>query len=264
MKRKIIVFTVWTFVAILLFALLVVVNKKFGRTACKGVEISIAQNSQNALISENDVRSYLNGLGDTVDGVHLADINIGKLEEAINSDPYVKSTQIYITINGHVRIDVEPRKPLARVQNAMNEEFYISEDGHLMKAGNGKTAYVLFANGLITDIYWPSTDLDFGNPKKKIDSAICKTSLYKIFSLARYIDHNDFLKSQIDQVYVDKFGELELIPKVGNHIIIFGDADNMQDKFEKLIIFYRKGLINEGWEKYDTINIKYKNQVVCS
>lgn len=264
MKRKILVFTVWTLVAVLLFALLVVVNKKFGRTACKGVEITIAQNSQSMLITESDIRAYLTGISDTSGNVHLSDINIGKLEDTINSDPYVKRAQIYITLNGKIRIDVIPRKPLARVQNFANEEFFISDDGRLMKAGPGKTAYVIFANGNISDIYWRTTDLDYGNPDKKIDSAICKTSLFKIFSLARYIDKNDFLRSQIDQVYIDKAGEMELIPKVGNHVIIFGSPENMKEKFEKLIIFYRKGLINEGWEKYDTINIKYKNQVVCS
>jgi len=57
---------------------------------------------------------------------------------------------------------------------------------------------------------------------------------------------------------------MELIPKVGNHLIIFGDTSQMSQKFENLILFYRKGLTKVGWDKYNIINLKFKNQVVCS
>ena len=73
-----------------------------------------------------------------------------------------------------------------------------------------------------------------------------------------------FLKAQIEQVYVDKTGEFELFPRVGNHIIVFGNAEDIDKKFERLLIFYRNGLSKTGWNKYNVINIKYENQVVCS
>ena len=38
-----------------------------------------------------------------------------------------------------------------------------------------------------------------------------------------------------------------------------------EEKFEKLKMFYTEGLNKtDGWNKYSTINIKYKNQVVCT
>jgi cell division protein FtsQ len=36
----------------------------------------------------------------------------------------------------------------------------------------------------------------------------------------------------------------------------------VRDKFEKLKIFYTKGLPYEGWEKYSEINLKYGDQIV--
>jgi cell division protein FtsQ len=43
-----------------------------------------------------------------------------------------------------------------------------------------------------------------------------------------------------------------------------GGADNLEDKFERLFVFYRMGLNKTGWARYNIINIKFKNQVVCS
>jgi cell division protein FtsQ len=63
---------------------------------------------------------------------------------------------------------------------------------------------------------------------------------------------------------VNKNTEFELVPKVGRHIIVFGDIDNMEKKFDKLIVFYKEGLNKTGWDKYKIINLKYENQVVCS
>jgi cell division protein FtsQ len=82
--------------------------------------------------------------------------------------------------------------------------------------------------------------------------------------LSQYIDKNDFLKAQIEQIYLNDEKEFELIPKIGNNTILFGDTEDMKEKFEKLIVFYRKGLNTIGWNKYKFINLKFKNQIVCS
>jgi cell division protein FtsQ len=79
-----------------------------------------------------------------------------------------------------------------------------------------------------------------------------------------YITHDKFLKAQIAQIYVNEQNEFELVPRIGNHIILLGTAEDLDDKFRRLVAFYRYGLNKIGWNKYNVINIKYKNQVVCS
>ena len=55
-----------------------------------------------------------------------------------------------------------------------------------------------------------------------------------------------------------------MIPRVGNHSVIIGDDSFLDDKFSKLFIFYREGLNKKGWNNYSSINLKYKDQVVCT
>ena len=88
--------------------------------------------------------------------------------------------------------------------------------------------------------------------------------MINLYKLSTYITEDKFLKSQIEQIYVDPNGEFELIPRIGNHIILVGGAENLEDKFERLFVFYKYGLSKTGWSKYNIINIKFKNQIVCS
>jgi cell division protein FtsQ len=84
-----------------------------------------------------------------------------------------------------------------------------------------------------------------------------------LYKIASYVDKHEFWKAQIEQIFVTRDNEFILIPKVGNHIILFGNAEEGDEKFEKLFVFYKEGLNRVGWNKYSSINIKYKGQVIC-
>jgi cell division protein FtsQ len=84
-----------------------------------------------------------------------------------------------------------------------------------------------------------------------------------LYKIASYVDKHEFWKAQIEQIFVTRDNEFILIPKVGNHIILFGSAEEVDEKFEKLFVFYKEGLNRVGWNKYSSINIKYKGQVIC-
>ncbi|MCF8296880.1 MAG: hypothetical protein K9J13_04975, partial [Saprospiraceae bacterium] len=89
------------------------------------------------------------------------------------------------------------------------------------------------------------------------------STINKIFILAKAITKDEFFKAQIEQIYINK-NEIELIPKVGDHVIIFGSISDMDEKLDKLKLFYIKGLKKTGWNNYKTINLKYRNQIVCT
>ena len=88
--------------------------------------------------------------------------------------------------------------------------------------------------------------------------------MYRIYKLAQFIARDTFFNAQIEQIYLNSDNDFELIPLIGKHVIIFGDAGNMEEKFGNLLVFYKQGLAVQGWEKYDTINLKYHNQVVAT
>ena len=58
-------------------------------------------------------------------------------------------------------------------------------------------------------------------------------------------------------------GSIEIVPRVGEHIIYLGRPINMENKLTRLEKFYRYGLSKAGWNKYSYISIEFDNQIIC-
>ncbi|MEG1672928.1 MAG: hypothetical protein RRZ83_06110 [Alistipes sp.] len=89
----------------------------------------------------------------------------------------------------------------------------------------------------------------------------------KLITFVKSVEENDFWKAEIVQIIastsVSGALEVELIPRSGNHTVLFGRIENVEQKFDKLLRFYRSGLNNLGWDRYRTIDVRYADQVVC-
>jgi cell division protein FtsQ len=264
MSRKLILIGIWSLLVVTLFVILGLTSDRHGNSRCREVQIKINYPAGDYFINEQDIRNYIILLGDSVKGEKLSQINIQALEEMITQNPYVSGVRVYATLDGVIKIEVSQRKPIVRVQNAINQKFYISDDGIIMPLNPGRPARVLLASGNIFEIQASDINLNIKEIKTAADSALARTALYRIYNIASYIDKNPFLKAQIEQIYLNKKGDFELIPLVGKQLIILGDANDIKEKFDNLQIFYKQGLSHEGWDKYDTINLKYRNQVVCT
>lgn len=89
----------------------------------------------------------------------------------------------------------------------------------------------------------------------------------KLITFVKFIEKDDFWRSEVVQIVASTSvsGALEvgLVPRSGNHLILFGRMEDVEQKFDKLLCFYRGGLNNIGWESYATIDLRYADQVVC-
>ncbi len=89
----------------------------------------------------------------------------------------------------------------------------------------------------------------------------------KLLNFVEKVENDDFWRSELVQIVVrtahSGSPELELVPRSGRHIILFGRLENIDRKFDKLLCFYRKGLSRTGWDRYRYIDVRYHNQVVC-
>jgi cell division protein FtsQ len=186
--------------------------------------------------------------------------NVTELEDKLSNNHSIKEAQVYKTIDGELVISVKQRRPIVRIFSN-NESYYIDENGRLMPLSNKYTARLLVVNGALNEPFAKRYSISYDSLE---DSVSSKTLLDEIYKISNFIDKSEFWKAQIEQIHVDKVSGFILIPKVGNHKIVFGGIDNMDGKFEKLMIFYKKGLSKTGWNEYSEINLKYKNQVVCT
>ena len=95
----------------------------------------------------------------------------------------------------------------------------------------------------------------------QVDSTLTYLDL---LPMARYIYGHPFWNAQIEQIYVNERHEVELVPRVGKQTILLGSVEDYETKFDNLMLVYKDVFSKTGWTMYDTVSLKFKNQVVCT
>jgi len=230
---------------------------------CSEVNVTIKGLSEQTFVEKSDVMQTVQDKFGQLTGKPLNTINISLLENIIDNNPFVASAEVFSTIDGKLNIEVVPRVPIVRIIDNNNQSFYIDDRGVCMPLSDKYSASVPVVSGFIQSMEGVHKVRMMGE-KEISDTSFHPTMIEKVYSLAGYISRHEFWNAQVEQVYVDEDGEMELIPRVGNQTIVFGDEKQMDEKFKKLFLFYKEGLSKQGWDKYKTINLKYKDQVVCT
>jgi len=94
-----------------------------------------------------------------------------------------------------------------------------------------------------------------------VEKSFATRNLYKF---GVFLQNNKFWNAQIEQINVTPEKEIELIPRVGDHIVFLGKIDNFEEKLNRLKIFYEKALNKVGWNKYARISLEFSNQIICT
>ena len=208
---------------------------------CNKLDIIINDEDSTGFISENEVRELLVGSKLFPEGKALGDIDLTKMEKVLKASPYIDEAQCYKAADGRMTIRVTPRIPVLHVLNKAGEDFYIDNRGGIMPRGHHRINLIVMT----------------GNVHKKTAGP-----LYAPIGVA--LNKDTFWNKQIQEIHVTEAGELELTPRIGDHIIQLGDTSRLSDKLSRMQIFYTEGLGKAGWNQYKTINLKFNNQVICT
>ncbi len=216
---------------------------------CRDIKVFLP--GQFNFIERDEVDRILMENGGAMLGMDMNDINIHKLENALKANPFIEFAKVYADMTGVIHVQIRQREPVLRIVNMANLHFYIDGNGNKIPLSDNYTAKVLVASGLFEE--------DFSG---RVDTL--KTKMARdLFNTALYIRRDTLWDNQIEQLFVDLKGDIEMVPRVGSHKIILGSADSLQIKFRNLLVFYKKAIPKVGWDAYKTINLKYANQIVC-
>lgn len=224
--------------------------------------ISISIVDENAFLTEDELFTRLKRNNLVFEGQTMDQLNTTSIESFVHKMPEVESVDVFKRMGGNWSIRVKIREPYARIFNQFGESFYVDSKGATMNPSPNFTARVLVFSGAISDRCDSLTVQEIINN----DSLKSIRNLDEIYRISDYVCHDPFLRAQISQVHRDKWGDFLLIPQVGGHIVVFGSAysdSEVAEKMKKLKLFYQEGLPFEGWNVYEEINLKYRNQIVC-
>jgi cell division protein FtsQ len=227
--------------------------------AYKSFRIDIINPSEHALITQSEIQELVKKNFGDIAGSPIAGIDLYDLEQTVLINPYVSSCEVFQTIDGELIMKARVREPLVRIINQDGQQFYLDMNGWMMPLSPAHLAPIIIANGYIEDTF-----ISLEKSEKPLSNLPDSSVIHHIRNVAFHISRDSFLKSFIDQIYINEKHEIELIPKIGSQIILFGTSENAKEKLENLKTFYEKVMSKMDWSVYKSINVKYKNQVVCS
>ncbi|MCJ8209392.1 cell division protein FtsQ [Mucilaginibacter sp. RS28] len=246
--RNILITTAWVVSLGGIIVLMSFIETKEASVVCTDVKVYIPGSQY--FIDKQEVDNILQVSSHTLIGRKIENINMHALENKLKANPFIEFAKVYADMDGVIRVEIEQRQPMMRIMNRFDQDFYVDQHGLKIPLSSNFTARVLAANGNIEE--------PFGGRVDSLHTTVAK-DLYKA---AAFITADSLWNAQIEQIYVNDQHEMELIPRVGNHRILLGNADSLQTKFSNLLAFYKQGIPRVGWDAYEVINIKYANQVV--
>lgn len=221
---------------------------------CREVNITLLDSAQNRFVTKNEVLEIIEGFAGKSIGQPVGEINTHLIEKLLDQRNAIRESQVSITREGRLQINITQRKPVLRIQGE-NGGFYVDETQYIFPLVPTFTSYVPIVSGHI-----PFTlNADHRGMALEDDG----NWMGKVLELGNYMSNDPFWSAQIEHIYVEANGDIILTPRVGEHKIIFGDLNDIDTKFNKLYTFYKNIVPAEGWEKYSSVNLKYKDQIIC-
>ncbi len=257
--KKIIHISVWLILFSGIILLLSFAVKDQKHVTCTGVNFNFTDKQTNGFINKEDIEQIIIKQCNSLEGQLLDSINTSSISRTLGENPYIKNVHVFKSLNGQIQIDIERHFALVRIINKNNKSFYLSENGEVLPFSRNYTPFVMVASGNISEDYSAIKASGYDN----VDASTSTQSmLSSVYHLSKMLKQHEYLNKFIEQIYVNNQGELELVPSDGEHYIIVGNVDALQQKLNNLMAFYREGLPKMK-DNFTSINLKFTNQVVC-
>ena len=248
--KNILLATFWIALGGATVFLLVAAIKSKPEKHCKNIDIRIHGVSNNFFVDKKDILNTITtSEGSGFIGKAIGSFNLKKLETELEINVWIKSAELFFDNNEILQVTVQEREPIARVFTITGTTFYIDDELAMLPLSEKFSARLpVFTN-------FPSD--------KKILVKADSNLLSNIKTISIAVQKDSFSMAMIEQVDITAQRLFEMIPKIGNQLIVFGDATEVDTKLAKLKLFYKEVMVKAGWDKYSVINVQYKNQVVA-
>ncbi len=259
MVKRILSILTWTVSAVAVIMLYGFAYENYRHELVTDVKVRIERNGVKGFLEYEAIEKSLNNTNDSLIGKHFRNLDIKALQKVTQKNPWVAQSNIATGIDGVLRVKLVERDAIIRVFSNTNHAVYIDTYGNIFPLNSDFTPRVLIASGYNN---FPRIQ---GNQVGHVnDSVFSKTHLPELYALAKILRQDDFLNALIDQVYINNKKELELIPKIGRAVVIIGDLSDIEEKLDKLQLYYRKSAHDPAMLNYRSINLTFRNQIVCT
>lgn len=221
-------------------------GKESRNVPCRSIEIEISDDEL-IKISKEEITRLVNSADEQLIGKNLEQINADFIEREVEKHQAIFNAEVYkvivkdtINYRGILGVRVKHREPAVRIMSAEGH-YYLDKSGEKIPVSASYTANVLVATGYFSE----------------------KFAKEELLPFVLFLENNPFWKAQIEQVHVEKDGDIILTPLIGDHLIELGTLENYPAKLRNMKAFYQQVMARNKWNEYNMVSLKYDNQVIA-
>lgn len=254
MVKKILSILVWVITAGGIIMLFIFSRMNYLSTPLKSISISIEGATGHEFVDKDTLLCEIGTICHINSKNSIGNIDMLQIERHLNNNPWIEKSAAYIDLDSTLYINLKEYEPVMRVFNKSGKSAYVTDEGVVFPTSKTYTPRVLIASG----------NFDFPTDAKMNDSLYQCSGIAEALYIEQAIQKDEFMKSCIGQIYRNQAGELEVSINDVRAQIVIGDTCDIDTKLLKMKTFLKHKMGSEELESYKKLNLKYKNQIVCT
>jgi len=247
--KKIVGNILWSIAGALLVLLFIISWKAKEEKKCASINVElVGENTIALFMDEKEILQIIHEKGIQA-GLPIGAVNLNALEKNLQSIKWVKHAEMFLDNQQALQIKIEQRIPIARIFTAAGNSFYIDKEGWRLPLKQLTVMRLPVFTG------FPSDQEKMSTP----DSLLLKDILH----FTKAIQEDSFFMAQIAQINIAANGDFEMIPSLGDHLVLMGSAENVEDKLNRLYSFYKQVWVQSGVNAYQVLDCRFDHQIVA-
>ena len=247
--KKIVGNILWSIAGALLVLLFIISWKAKEDKKCASINVElVGENTIALFMDEKEILQIIHEKGIQA-GLPISAVNLNALEKNLQSIKWVKHAEMFLDNQQALQIKIEQRIPIARIFTAAGNSFYIDKEGWRLPLKQLTVLRLPVFTG------FPSDQEKMSTP----DSLL----LNDILHFTNAIQQDSFFMAQVAQINIASNGDFEMIPSLGDHVVLMGTAENIEDKLNRLYSFYKQVWVQSGVNAYQVLDCRFDHQIVA-
>jgi cell division protein FtsQ len=225
------------------------VEKQSQLKTYRGLEIDLKAVSGVYFVEDKEIQDIIkSAFPELKAGLSISEVPLTALESRLSGHPFIKSVETSMGQNGILKVAIHQHQPIARIARPMGADGYLTTDGLIIPTSPSYTSRVLILEGAYAEQLMDQGSVD---------------AMPELMPLIEFVTKDEFWSAQISELEINEKDDIRLHQQVGKQVIEFGDAFDFESKFRRIDVLYKEILPRKGWNAYERISVKFKNQIVC-
>ena len=188
---------------------------------------------------------------------NVGTVDMVAVQKVLDDNSWIESSASYVGLDGTLNVSFKEYEPWFRVFGKDGHSVYVTRNGVVVPPCPIYTPYVLIASG--------NFELKNDSVAYQLNDTLeSDVNLLNALHWCDAIEGNDFVSQCVGQLYCNKMNQFELTVKGFGGRVIVGDTCDAADKLRRLEIFMKQRIESPETKTLKSINLSYKNQIVCT